>query len=318
MTSEVAGCNIILRACRSPIINIVGNAGENGDVVANKVPESDNVNYGYDARKGRYRDLVKEGHHRPDEGRAFGTAERGERGDAADVGCGWSRICRRTTRRRSRPTAGDDMYGANIDWPRCRKRLGAFSLSAGRSSRLWTERPQVLGERQSTRLQKRLSAATHCRVIWQRQASLGPDWKYKPNRESKPIQLRVADRLFAAEVTALHTNTYNAPAVARDPSSTSGTIRRVLREVERLTTRKALFVGTITFRYEDLPAPFATTHSIGRMEELPKDAACEFIRSTQDLREIPVPLPRNSDRVGQAVCHVQIRWRAWGFARNSW
>ena len=58
---EIAGYNIILRACRSPIINIVGNAGENGDVVANKVLESDNVNYGYDAREGRYCDLVKEG-----------------------------------------------------------------------------------------------------------------------------------------------------------------------------------------------------------------------------------------------------------------
>jgi chaperonin GroEL len=58
---EVAGYNIILRACRSPITNIVGNAGENGDVVANKVLESDNVNYGYDAREGRYCDLVKEG-----------------------------------------------------------------------------------------------------------------------------------------------------------------------------------------------------------------------------------------------------------------
>jgi chaperonin GroEL len=58
---EVAGYNIILRACRSPISNIVSNAGENGDVVANKVLESDNVNYGFDAREGRYCDLVKEG-----------------------------------------------------------------------------------------------------------------------------------------------------------------------------------------------------------------------------------------------------------------
>ena len=57
----MAGYNIILRACRAPISNIVSNAGENGDVVANKVLESDNVNYGYDAREGRYCDLVKEG-----------------------------------------------------------------------------------------------------------------------------------------------------------------------------------------------------------------------------------------------------------------
>src|SRR3954462_1056651 len=58
---EATGYGIILRACRSPISNIVGNAGENGDVVANKVLESDNVNYGFDAREARYCDLVKEG-----------------------------------------------------------------------------------------------------------------------------------------------------------------------------------------------------------------------------------------------------------------
>lgn len=58
---EVAGYNIILRACRAPISNIVANAGENGDVVANKVLEHDNVNYGFDAREARYCDLVKEG-----------------------------------------------------------------------------------------------------------------------------------------------------------------------------------------------------------------------------------------------------------------
>jgi len=58
---EAAGYNIILRACRAPISNIVSNAGENGDVVANKVLESDNVNFGFDAREARYCDLVKEG-----------------------------------------------------------------------------------------------------------------------------------------------------------------------------------------------------------------------------------------------------------------
>jgi chaperonin GroEL len=58
---EAAGYNIILRACRAPITNIVANAGENGDVVANKVLENDAANYGYDARAGKYCDLVKEG-----------------------------------------------------------------------------------------------------------------------------------------------------------------------------------------------------------------------------------------------------------------
>ena len=58
---EETGYNIIVRACKSPIVQIVANAGENGDVVANKIMENDNVNYGFDARLGKYCDLVKEG-----------------------------------------------------------------------------------------------------------------------------------------------------------------------------------------------------------------------------------------------------------------
>ena len=55
------GYNIVVRACKSPIVQIVQNSGENGDVVANKVSESDSANYGYDARANRYCDMVKEG-----------------------------------------------------------------------------------------------------------------------------------------------------------------------------------------------------------------------------------------------------------------
>ncbi len=58
---EEAGYNIIVRACKAPITQIVGNAGENGEVVANKVTENDSQNYGYDARGDRYCDMVKEG-----------------------------------------------------------------------------------------------------------------------------------------------------------------------------------------------------------------------------------------------------------------
>lgn len=58
---EEAGYNIVVRACKSPIVQIVGNAGENGEVVANKVLEDKNQNFGYDARADRYCDLVKEG-----------------------------------------------------------------------------------------------------------------------------------------------------------------------------------------------------------------------------------------------------------------
>ncbi len=58
---EEHGYNIILRACRSPIRQIAENAGEDGAVVASKVVENKDQNYGYDARLDRYCDLVKEG-----------------------------------------------------------------------------------------------------------------------------------------------------------------------------------------------------------------------------------------------------------------
>jgi chaperonin GroEL len=58
---EITGYNIVVRACRAPIIQIAENAGENGEVVANRVLESKEQNFGYDARRGEYCDLVKEG-----------------------------------------------------------------------------------------------------------------------------------------------------------------------------------------------------------------------------------------------------------------
>jgi len=58
---EEVGYNIVVRACRSPIIQIANNAGEDGTVVASKVLENDSSSYGYDARADRYCDMVKEG-----------------------------------------------------------------------------------------------------------------------------------------------------------------------------------------------------------------------------------------------------------------
>jgi chaperonin GroEL len=58
---EATGYNIVLRACRSPIQLIAENAGEDGAVVMNKVLETKETNQGYDARLGRYCDMVKEG-----------------------------------------------------------------------------------------------------------------------------------------------------------------------------------------------------------------------------------------------------------------
>jgi chaperonin GroEL len=58
---EAIGYNIVVRACKAPIQQIVENAGADGAVVSNKVLESKDQNYGYDARLDRYCDMVKEG-----------------------------------------------------------------------------------------------------------------------------------------------------------------------------------------------------------------------------------------------------------------
>ncbi|HVL12953.1 MAG TPA: chaperonin GroEL, partial [Gemmata sp.] len=58
---EQVGYNIIVRACRAPMRQIVENAGEDGNVVASKVLEKNDANFGYDARAGEYVDMVKKG-----------------------------------------------------------------------------------------------------------------------------------------------------------------------------------------------------------------------------------------------------------------
>jgi chaperonin GroEL len=58
---EETGYNIVVRACKSPIVQIAANAGADGAIVASKVLENKNQNFGYDARLDRYCDMVKEG-----------------------------------------------------------------------------------------------------------------------------------------------------------------------------------------------------------------------------------------------------------------
>ncbi len=58
---EEIGYNIVVRACKAPIKQIVENAGEDGNVVANEVLRNADFNYGYDARAGEYTDMVKKG-----------------------------------------------------------------------------------------------------------------------------------------------------------------------------------------------------------------------------------------------------------------
>ncbi|HLT22380.1 MAG TPA: chaperonin GroEL [Bacteriovoracaceae bacterium] len=56
-----AGIKIILRAIQEPLRQIAFNAGLDGAVVVNKILESKDANFGYNAREDKYEDLVKAG-----------------------------------------------------------------------------------------------------------------------------------------------------------------------------------------------------------------------------------------------------------------
>tara|TARA_R110002095_G_scaffold130624_1_gene113318 strand:- start:8820 stop:10466 length:1647 start_codon:yes stop_codon:yes gene_type:complete len=55
------GIDIIRRALSAPIRQICENAGEEGSVIVGKLSEQTDANYGFDAQKGEYTDLVKAG-----------------------------------------------------------------------------------------------------------------------------------------------------------------------------------------------------------------------------------------------------------------
>ena len=58
---QKAGINIIRRALQAPLRQIIENAGLDGAVVAGKMLESKDTNYGFDAQKLEYVDLIKAG-----------------------------------------------------------------------------------------------------------------------------------------------------------------------------------------------------------------------------------------------------------------
>ena len=58
---EQAGINIVLKALEAPIRQIAENAGMEGSIVVNAVLESNDDNFGYDARNEKYVDMVKAG-----------------------------------------------------------------------------------------------------------------------------------------------------------------------------------------------------------------------------------------------------------------
>lgn len=58
---QKVGIEIIRKATQAPIRQIVENAGVDGAVVAGKLLESTDTNYGYNAQTGEYTDMVKAG-----------------------------------------------------------------------------------------------------------------------------------------------------------------------------------------------------------------------------------------------------------------
>jgi chaperonin GroEL len=55
------GIEIVRKAIQAPLRQIAENAGEDGAVVAGKVLEKDDYNWGYDAQHGEFKDMVKAG-----------------------------------------------------------------------------------------------------------------------------------------------------------------------------------------------------------------------------------------------------------------
>ncbi len=56
-----AGIEIVRKAVQTPLRQIAENAGEDGAVIAGKVLENDEYNFGFDAQTGIYKDMVKAG-----------------------------------------------------------------------------------------------------------------------------------------------------------------------------------------------------------------------------------------------------------------
>jgi chaperonin GroEL len=55
------GIEIVRKAVQAPLRQIAENAGEDGAVIAGKILDRDEYNWGYDAQKGEFKDLVKAG-----------------------------------------------------------------------------------------------------------------------------------------------------------------------------------------------------------------------------------------------------------------
>jgi len=60
-SDQMEGVNIVRRALQWPVRQIAANAGIDGAVVANRLLEQNDTNFGFDAQNEEYRDLVEAG-----------------------------------------------------------------------------------------------------------------------------------------------------------------------------------------------------------------------------------------------------------------
>ncbi len=58
---QKSGIDIVRRALQAPIRQIVTNSGAEGSVIAGKLLENDDANYGFDAQTGQFTDMIKSG-----------------------------------------------------------------------------------------------------------------------------------------------------------------------------------------------------------------------------------------------------------------
>ena len=55
------GVDIVRRALRAPVRQIAENAGTDGSIVVGKLLESNDTNFGYDAQKNEFTDMIQAG-----------------------------------------------------------------------------------------------------------------------------------------------------------------------------------------------------------------------------------------------------------------
>ena len=94
------GIEIVRKAVQTPLRQIAENAGEDGAVIAGKILDRDEYNWGFDAQTGEFKDLVKAGIVDPDQGGAHRAA-----------GCGLGRRPAGDHRGDGRREAGEEGTG---------------------------------------------------------------------------------------------------------------------------------------------------------------------------------------------------------------